>query len=91
MSQTRESSRRLSSWVVRKRWEKIRGIESDDEDENDLRRVLTNISPCRFSIFAICAYSAAMCAPFSATERFIKSTRKASATDTAAKIRKQSK
>jgi hypothetical protein len=36
-------------------------------------------------------YSAATWAPFSATERFISSTRKASATDTAAKIRKQSK
>ncbi len=36
-------------------------------------------------------YSAAMWAPFSATERFISSTRNASATATTAKIRKQSK
>jgi hypothetical protein len=33
MSQTEESSRRLSPSGVRKRWEEIRGIE--DQDEND--------------------------------------------------------
>jgi hypothetical protein len=38
-----------------------------------------------------CAYSAATWAPFAATERFIRSTRKASATASTAKIRKQSK
>jgi hypothetical protein len=39
----------------------------------------------------ISLYSAATWAPFSATERLISSTRKASRTDTTAKIRKQSK
>ena len=33
MSQTEESSRRLSPSDVRKRWEKIRGIEDEDDDE----------------------------------------------------------
>jgi hypothetical protein len=49
----------------------------------------TIYDPVRRRVFAL--YSAAMWAPFSATERFISSTRKASATDTTAKIRKQSK
>jgi hypothetical protein len=35
MSQTEESSRRLSSSGVRKRWEKVRDIEDEDEDENE--------------------------------------------------------
>jgi hypothetical protein len=35
MSQTEESSRRLSPSGVRKRWEEIRGIEDEDEHEND--------------------------------------------------------
>jgi hypothetical protein len=41
MSQTEESSRRLSPPGVRKRWEKIRGIEDEDDDEyeNDAPRM----------------------------------------------------
>jgi hypothetical protein len=64
----------------------------EDEDENDLRLALNqHFGRCRHTPIRPHLYSAATCAPFSATERFIKSTRKASATDTAAKIRKQSK
>ena len=33
MPQTEESPRRLSPSRVRKRWEKIRGIEDEDDDE----------------------------------------------------------
>jgi hypothetical protein len=35
MSQTEESSRRLSPPSVRKRWEEIRGIEDEDDDEDE--------------------------------------------------------
>jgi hypothetical protein len=52
MSQTEESSRRLSPSGVRKRWEKIRGIEdedeNDDEEENDTPRDYWELMPTGF-------------------------------------------
>jgi hypothetical protein len=46
MSQTEESSRRLNPSGVRKRWEKIRGIE--DEEENDTPRDYWELMPTGF-------------------------------------------
>ena len=50
MSQTEESSRRLNPSGVRKRWEKIRGIEDedDDEEENDTPRDYWELMPTGF-------------------------------------------
>ena len=46
MSQIEESSLRLSPSGVRKRWEKIRGIEDEDDDEygNDTPRIIGSSS-----------------------------------------------
>jgi hypothetical protein len=59
MWQTEESSRRLSPSGVRKRWEKIRGIEDEDDDEyeNDIPRMSGSSSLPEPGTIVLCHFS----------------------------------